>query len=157
MPNYDKQDRHRRKKSARYQQIRFVKYGSEFSLLTTIFALSDTVKDFNSQYGDNMHDKHGLLVLLIKHYCVQTHSQTFKPEDIRQYYTIEKLKKIFGFWANGYKPFMVLFNELKELHFIDYYPLQATYVTTQRIKVFSGLYDRYCTTMLDDQANQATE
>lgn len=155
MPNYDKQDRHRRKKSALYQHIRFVKYGNEFGLFTGVFSLSDTVKEFNSQYGDNMHDKHGLLVLLIKHYCVQTHTQTFKPEDIRTYYP--NLKQIFGFWANGYRPFMVLFNQLKEMHFIDYYPLRATYVTTTRIKVFSGLFDKYCDNMFKDQQNQVNE
>lgn len=147
MPDNNKQKNSRKKKSIAYQNHNFMQFGMEYSLFNYVFALSNTVAEFNKLYGDKLDAKHGYLILLIKLYCTTTNTdpakrgeQVFKPEEIFNFYP--NLHALFAYFAGSHSAFMVLFNDLMHLQFIK--PHGQAYQCTTRVKIFSTQFDKQC-------------
>lgn len=134
---YQRQYDWKRKKSVLYQQQLFYSFGPELGLINSLHALSMTVARFNEQYQDTLTDKHGLTILLVKHYVTAHKVQSFTPEELRTFYD---LSAVLGWYVKGPQSFRFLINDLNRLDFCN--PLgKGRFVPTTRIKVFTAMYE----------------
>lgn len=140
MNNY-RQDKYQRKTSNAYQNFRFVKYGSETCLIKSLLALAETTEQFNCTHELQLHNKHALLLCMIKLYCIDNDTRQFSARAIFEYYP--NLDVFFGWFVDKeHKSFAILFRELNDLWFIK---LEGEhYVTTARMNVFTSLFDKSC-------------
>lgn len=142
MTDYQKQDKYKRRKSIIYQNTVFKSFGSEYSFIHLTHALIKTVDDFNTNYEDVMHPKHGILILLIKYYTTETNAVTFTPIELWEYYKQPHLNLFFSYFANSHKSFVVLIRELMHLKYLN--PQGHSYAPTLRIRSFMKQYDQHC-------------
>jgi hypothetical protein len=140
LTEYGRQYKHRKNKSVLYQNALFHKYGSELSLFNTFLALTRTIKEFNAQYGDTLVHKHGVLLLLIKHYVVSNNLSSFKVSELHEYYP--DLSPLLGAFTDSVRSFQRLFADLSHFHFIN--PLGYRFTTTTRLKIFCNMYEKHC-------------
>lgn len=157
MADNRRQSEYKKRQSILYQNTRFMQHGSEYTLFNSMFALSKCIEEFNQLYQDQLHPKHGLLILLIKHYCTETNNdenlgKRFKPEEIFNYYP--NLGELFGYFANSHRSFMVLFSDLRELHFINPLHSSTYYQPTTRIAVFSQIYEKHCKSLFTSKDDE---
>lgn len=146
---YQSQNAFRKRKSVLYQNIRFQMFGSEFSLINLLIALDETVKEFTDRYGDNLHPRHGLLLILIKHYVTDTNAISFKPAEIFEYYP--HLNGMFGSNAKDVNRFQGLFNDLAYLHFVN--PQGHAYIPSTRMKVFNTMFEQHAKGLFKEPEN----
>lgn len=133
-----------RRKSALYQAKVFYTFGPEHSFISAISALVNTVEKFNAMYQDTLTIRHGLLVLIIKHYVTMHKLESFKPEAIRRYYN---LRPVLGFFVDGSRSFRALFADLQRMDFCN--PHKHHLLPTTRIKVFSSMFQKELKKLLD--------
>ena len=136
-PKYQRQYGKRKRDSNLYQNARFVKFGSELSIISLLTALNKTVDTFNKSYQHELHPRHALIMIFIKHYLTDTEKDIFLPSEILSYYP--HLPMLLGFFANNEKTFKTLFNDLQHSHFLNF--AGKHYNPTNRLKLFVGLFD----------------
>jgi hypothetical protein len=147
---YGKQTRYTRRKSAVYQNARFYKYGTGYTVINSLMALTDAIQSFNESYGDNLEPRHGVLCVLIHNYMVATQAEVFNEQDIFNYY--KNLTQIFGYYAAGHRSFLVVFNDLMKFHFIN--PLGHSYNATTRLKLFCKVLDQHAKAYFIDPTDE---
>jgi hypothetical protein len=140
MDKYHKQYNYSRNKSTLYQNARFHAYGSELSLINTNIALSQAIRDINLRDGETISQKHGVLLLLIKHYVTANNLESFDRNKLYDYYP--NLSIFFGSFADNKQSFLSLFTDLMNMQFIN--PLGNDFAPTHRLKGFCRLYEKHC-------------
>lgn len=148
-PEHERQYRHNKNKSIIYQNAVFNRFGSELSFINITLALIRTVDEFNTRYEDQIHARHAMLILMIKHYTTAHNSTHFTSDEVFSYYPHVHL--LFGFaYDDQHRSFLKVFNDLMHLNFINYLGPQNTHAPTMRIKLFCDRYEHHCKELFKD-------
>lgn len=141
-PEHERQYRHNKNKSIIYQNTVFNRFGGELSFINLTNALTRTIDEFNTNYQDQIHSKHGILCLLIKHYTTVNNVTHFKAEDIFNYYP--NIHLFFGHYHDEmHRSFLKLFNDLMHLSFINHLSKSDGHAPTMRLKHFCTRFDHH--------------
>jgi hypothetical protein len=137
---YERQYRHEKIKSVKYQSVRLHKFGPELCFINSAMALSETANYFNREYGDNLHTKHALTIIHVKHICVANNLEIFRVEDLIE--SDFHLDKQLGFFLSDVRYMKPLLADLVRLKFLN--RIGRRYTPTTRVKMFCSIMEKYC-------------
>lgn len=137
---YVRQYKRNRKKTLLYQNQLLSNHGPECMFLFTWEGLERAVDQFNEMYGDGMHVKHGIVLLMIKHVTGVMRRPDFLTRELMEFFP--NMKTLLGKHGANKVMLSSLVSELYKLHFLNA-SRGDRYQTTTRLRIFIAAVQKH--------------